>query len=145
MYKNVGIVAIRLLTSRISESIFLELKNITKEIAIHTGKQKRVKVVINTRPTSWSCVLFDSLSLTRMITTIAKKAANGLSVRFASIQRKIVGETETPKTTTRAIYTWFVRCPTYRIAKSRTRNERAGITNIPGIPNANTKGIERIG
>jgi len=42
MYRNVGIDAIRETVNKISESRFLELKNITTVIAIQTGKQKRV-------------------------------------------------------------------------------------------------------
>jgi len=53
----------------------------------------------------------ESLALIKQITTTAKKAAKGLSVRLESIQRKTVGDIEIPKTMAKVREVWFERRP----------------------------------
>jgi hypothetical protein len=79
------------------------------------------------------------------MTTIPKRPARRLSVIFAIIQRKIVGEVVNPKTGSKPTPCWLLTSLNLKMAKIKTGNDKIGITIIPAIPKKYTNGIEMKG
>ena len=67
-----------------------------------------------------------------------------LSVIFAIIHRKTVGDVVNPKISNNPIFCFLCNSLILKIAKIKVMKERTGITIIPAIPKKYTNGIERI-
>lgn len=86
-------------------------------------------------------VLFEIL-LFKVSATIPNKPANKLSVIFAIIQRKTVGEVQRTITNKKPIDGFLYISLSLKTQETNKINENTGTTNMPGNPIKNTNGIE---
>ena len=81
--------------------------------------------------------------LARTSITIAKRPVSRLSVIFAIIQRKTVGDVVNPITSNNPRPCFLFNSLTLKIAKIKVMKDKIGITNIPGMPRKCINGMER--